>query len=87
LGNPDFDLISTSYVERLNATMRLHMKRLARLRHPFSKSARTLKQLLAFTSPITTSSVAIIGYVARLLWPLGVEQSFPSVGELLEAAA
>jgi hypothetical protein len=36
-GRPDFDLISTSYVERLNATTRLHMKRLARLTHAFSK--------------------------------------------------
>ncbi len=36
-GHPNFDLISTSYVERLNATTRLHMKRLARLTHAFSK--------------------------------------------------
>ncbi|HEY5329006.1 MAG TPA: hypothetical protein VIJ79_03905 [Acidobacteriaceae bacterium] len=36
-GRPNFDLISTSYVERLNATTRLHMKRLARLTHAFSK--------------------------------------------------
>jgi len=36
-GRPDFDLISTSYIERLNATTRLHMKRLARLTHAFSK--------------------------------------------------
>ena len=31
------DLISTSYIERLNATTRLHMKRLTRLTHAFSK--------------------------------------------------
>ena len=36
-GQPEFDLISTSYIERLNATTRLHMKRLARLTHAFSK--------------------------------------------------
>ena len=36
-GRPNFDLISTSYIERLNATTRLHMKRLARLTHAFSK--------------------------------------------------
>ena len=36
-GNPDFDLISTSYIERLNATTRLHMRRLTRLTLAFSK--------------------------------------------------
>jgi IS1 family transposase len=36
-GNPDPELISTSYVERLNATTRLHMRRLTRLTHAFSK--------------------------------------------------
>ena len=36
-GSPDFDLISTSYIERLNATTRLHMRRLTRLTLAFSK--------------------------------------------------
>lgn len=37
VGFPRFDLISTSYVEQLNATTRTHMRRLTRLTLAFSK--------------------------------------------------
>ncbi|MDB4223818.1 hypothetical protein N9850_08595 [Granulosicoccus sp.] len=36
-GNPDEELISTSYVEKQNHTVRMHCRRLARLTNAFSK--------------------------------------------------
>jgi IS1 family transposase len=86
-GRPDFDLISTSYVERLNATTRLHMKRLARLTYAFSKKRENFEAAVGL-------HFAYYNFVKRHntirctpAMAAGVEQSFWSVGELLEAAA
>jgi IS1 family transposase len=43
MGSPDVDLISTSYVERLNATTRLHMRRLTRLTLAFRKKCENFE--------------------------------------------
>ena len=86
-GRPDFDLISTSYVERLNATTRLHMKRLARLTHAFSKKRVNFEAAVGL-------HFAYYNFVRRHstirctpAMAAGVTPSFWSVGDLVEAAA
>ena len=70
-GHPDVDLISTSYVERLNATTRLHMRRLTRLTLAFSKKRGEFRGSgWTCTSPITTSSSGTIPCAALRQWPL-----------------
>ncbi|MEK6407552.1 MAG: hypothetical protein AABN34_11360 [Acidobacteriota bacterium] len=57
-GNPEMARISTSHVERLNATSRLHMRRLNRLTLASQRSWKTLRLRLRFTSRRTISFVA-----------------------------
>ncbi len=86
-GHPDFDLISTSYIERLNGTTRLHMRRLTRLTYAFSKKRENFEAAVGL-------HFAYYNFVRRhstlRMTPAmaaGVEQSFWSVGDLVEAAA
>jgi IS1 family transposase len=47
MGNPDPAHISTSYVERQNLTMRMHMRRFTRLTNAFSKKFESHVQMVA----------------------------------------
>jgi len=84
-GRPDFNLISTSYVERLNATTRLHMKRLARLTHAFSKKRENFEAAVGL-------HFAYYNFVRRHntlrctpAMAAGVAPTFLTVGDLVEA--
>jgi len=87
VGNPDFALISTSYVERLHATTRLHLRRLARLTLAFSKKRENFESAVGL-------HFAYDNFVKRHktlrctpTMAAGVTPSFWSVGDLLESTA
>jgi len=86
-GRPNYDLISTSYVERLNATTRLHMRRLTRLTLAFSKKRENFEAAVGL-------HFAYYNFVKRHntlrctpAMAAGVVGSFWSVGDFLEATA
>jgi IS1 family transposase len=86
-GSPNERLISTSYIERLNATTRLHMRRLTRLTLAFSKKRENFEAAVAL-------HFAYYNFVKRHntlrctpAMAAGVESSFLSVADLVEVAA
>jgi len=84
-GNPDPKLVSTSYVERLNGTTRQHMKRLARLTYAFSKKLENFEAAVAlhfayYNLVRTHGTIKCTPAMAA-----GVEKSFWTVGDLVEA--
>jgi IS1 family transposase len=87
VGMPDYDLISTSYVERLNATTRLHMRRLTRLTLAFSKKLENFEAAVGL-------HFAYYNFVKRhntlrctSAMAAGVSPSFWTVADLMEASA
>jgi IS1 family transposase len=86
-GRPDMDLVSTSYVERLNATTRLHMRRLTRLTLAFSKKRENFEAAVGL-------HFAYYNFVKRHstirctpAMAAGVTNTFWNVGDLVEATA
>ncbi len=79
------DLASTSYIERLNGTTRLHMRRLTRLTYAFSKKLENFQAAVAL-------HFAYYNFVKRHItlrmtpaMAAGIERDFWTVGDLLEA--
>ena len=85
-GSPDMALASTSYVERLNGTTRLHMRRLTRLTYAFSKKLENFEAAVAL-------HFAYYNFVKRHstirctpAMASGIENDFWTVGDLIKAA-
>lgn len=84
-GRPDMRLASTSYVERLNGTTRLHMRRLTRLTYAFSKRLDNFKAAVAL-------HFAYYNFVKRHstlrctpAMAAGIERNFWTVSDLIKA--
>jgi IS1 family transposase len=81
------DMVSTSHIERLNGTTRLHMRRLTRLTYAFSKKLENFEAAVAlhfayYNFVKRQSSIRCTPAMAA-----GVERSFWTVADLVEAAS
>lgn len=86
VGDPNPDLVCTSYIERANLTMRTHCKRLARLTLAFSKKLHNFKAAMALNLAYynlvkTHGSLRMTPAMAA-----GIESSAWTVGDLVDAA-
>jgi len=85
-GYPEMDLITTNHIERLNGTTRLHMRRLTRLTYAFSKKLENFEAAVAlhFAYYNLVRSHGSLKMTPAMM--AGIEKSFWSVGDLVEAA-
>ena len=87
VGNPLMELISTSHIERLNGTTRLHMRRLTRLTYAFSKKLEYFEAAVAlhfaYYNFVRTHGSLKMTPAMRAC----IEKSFWTVGDLVEAAS
>jgi IS1 family transposase len=87
VGRPDMRLASTSHIERLNGTTRLHMRRLTRLTYAFRKKLENFEAATAL-------HFAYYNFVKRHnsirctpAMAAGIERDFWTVGDLVKAVA
>ena len=87
MGTPNAKDVSTSYVERLNASTRLHVKRLNRLTLAFSKKLENFEAAVAlnFASHNFVKSHRSLKMTPAMA--AGVERKFWSYGDLVEAVS
>jgi IS1 family transposase len=85
-GRPNMALASTSYVERLNGTTRLHMRRLTRLTYAFSKKLENFEAAVAlhFAYYNFVKSHSTIRCTPAMA--AGIERDFWTVDNLIKAA-
>ena len=84
-GRPEARYVSTSYVERLNASTRLHVKRLNRLTLAFSKKLENFEAAVSlhFAAYNLVRSHSSLKMTPAMM--AGVENNFWSYGDLVEA--
>ncbi len=87
MGSPEMELVSTSHVERLNATTRLHMKRLSRLTLAFSKKLENFQAAVALHFAYYNLVRRHATLRCTPAMAAGVERDFWTVGDLVEAAS
>jgi IS1 family transposase len=84
-GAPDFDTISTSYIESQNLTMRMHIRRLTRLTNAFSKKFENFKAAIGLHFAYYNLVKRHTTLRMTPAMAAGVERDFWTVGDLVEA--
>jgi IS1 family transposase len=84
-GFPDLHKASTSHIERLNGTTRLHMRRLTRLTYAFSKKLENFEAAVALHFAYYNFVKRHITLRATPAMAAGIERDFWTIGNLVEA--
>jgi IS1 family transposase len=83
-GNPEWESISTSFVEKQNHTLRMHCRRLSRLTNAFSKKKENFEAAIALHYAYYNFVKRHISLRATPAMAAGVADSFWTVADLVE---